>query len=71
MKKTVYFTGVNHQTSQLEQAIKTAVDKRDSFLRENEGYIAKIENEDMMITQWNGNNSNVIPVIKLTYYLKK
>jgi hypothetical protein len=70
MKKTVYFTGVNHNTGQLETAIKTATDKRDTFLKENENNIAKIESEDIIITTWNGNNSNVMPTIKLTYYPK-
>lgn len=68
MKKTIYFTGTNHQTQQLEQAIKTATDKRDSFLEENKNVIAKIDSEEIIITSWNGSNNNVIPTIKLTYY---
>lgn len=71
MKKTVYFTGVNYNTAQLEAAIKTATDKRDAFLKENENNIAKIENEEIIITTWNGSNTNVIPTIKLTYYPQK
>ncbi|HVA99529.1 MAG TPA: hypothetical protein VNG53_11600 [Bacteroidia bacterium] len=68
MKKTVYFTGMNYNTGQLEEAIKTATDKRDIFLNANGNIIAKIESEDIIITTWNGNNANVIPTIKLTYY---
>ncbi len=71
MKKTVYFTGVNHNIGQLETAIKTATDKRDAFLKENENNIAKIESEDIIITTWNSNHGNVMPTIKLTYYPKK
>ncbi len=71
MKKTVYFTGVNHSTAQLDTAIKTATDKRDAFLKENENNIAKIESEDIIFTTWNSNNANVMPTIKLTYYPKK
>lgn len=71
MKKTMYFTGTNHNTGQLEQAIKTATDKRDIFLKENKENIAKIDSEEIIITAWNGNNGNVIPTIKLTYYSKQ
>lgn len=71
MKKTVYFTGIKHNTDQLEMAIKTATDKRDAFLNKNENNIAKIESENIIITTMAGNNSNVIPTIKLTYYPKK
>lgn len=70
MKKTEYFVGVNHAMSQLEQAIKTATDKRDSFLQTNKEKIAKIESEEIILTNWSTNNGHVIPTIKLTYYLK-
>jgi len=70
MKKTEYFTGVNHNTGQLEQAIKTATDKRDSFLETNKEKIAKIESEEIILTTWHGNNGQVIPTIKLTYFPK-
>ncbi|MDA0176254.1 hypothetical protein OOZ35_01985 [Mesoflavibacter profundi] len=70
MKKTEYFVGVNHNTNQLELAIKTATDKRDSFLKINKEIIAKIDNEEIILTTWQGHNQNVIPTIKLTYYTK-
>ncbi|MEQ3657083.1 MAG: hypothetical protein ABNH00_14545 [Dokdonia sp.] len=70
MKKTEYFTGVNRNTGQLEQAIKTATDKRDTFLEANKEKIAKIDSEEIILTTWQGNGTNVIPTIKLTYYTK-
>ena len=70
MKKTEYFVGINHNTGQMELAIKTATDKRDSFLDANKEKIAKIESEEIFLTTWHANNSNVIPTIKLTYYTK-
>ena len=70
MKKTVYFTGVNHQSQQLEAAIKTATDKRDAWLTNNKDEIGKIDYEDIKITTWNANNTNVIATILLTYYSK-
>lgn len=69
MKKTEYFTGVNHGVNQLETAIKTAIVKRDAFLEKNKDLIAKIDDENIIITVTS--NQNVIPVIKLTYYPKK
>lgn len=70
MKKTEYFTGVNHRTDQLELAIKSATDKRDSFLESNKDKIAKIDSEEIILITWQGHNQNVIPTIKLTYYTK-
>lgn len=70
MKKTIYFTGVNHQMGQLEQAIKTATDKRDAWMAANEAKIGKVDNEDIKITPWNGNNAHVMVTIQFTYYLK-
>tara|TARA_R110001583_G_scaffold142211_3_gene294487 strand:- start:685 stop:897 length:213 start_codon:yes stop_codon:yes gene_type:complete len=70
MKKTIYFTGVNHQMGQLEKAIQTATDKRDSWIAENEAQIGKVDNEDIKITPWNGNNGYVMVTIQFTYYPK-
>ncbi len=70
MVKTVYFTGTNTRTDLLEQAIKTATDKRDIFIKENIENIGKIENEDIIFLPWGGNNANVLVTIKLTYYPK-
>jgi len=68
MKKTEYFTGVNHNVNSLETAIKTATDKRDTFIKDNKDIIAKIDCEDIIITMTQ--NQNLIPVIKLTYFPK-
>lgn len=70
MKKTIYFTGVNHQMQQLEAGIKTATDKRDEWLAKNKDVIGKIDSEDIKITPWNGNNQHVMVTIQLTYYPK-
>ncbi|NER15123.1 hypothetical protein GWK08_16835 [Leptobacterium flavescens] len=70
MKKTIYFTGTNHQIGQLDVAIKTATDKRDTWLMANESKIGKIDNEDIKIIPWNGNNGYVMITILLTYYPK-
>lgn len=70
MKKTEYFVGVNHNTVQLEQAIKSATSKRDSFLEANKEKIAKIDSEEIILTTWHANKGNVIPTIKLTYFSK-
>lgn len=70
MKKTIYFTGVNHQMGQLESAIKSATDKRDSWLAENDAEIGKIDKEDLKITSWHQNNSHVMVTIQITYYTK-
>jgi len=71
MKKTVYFTAPNSGIQQLEAAIQNAVNLRDTWLNENEKNIAKIDNEDIKITPWNGNNQHVMVTILLTYYPKK
>ena len=71
MKRSVYFTGVNHSTGQLEKAIESVVIKRDSWLKENEDVIGKIESESLQIITWSSNNNNAIPVIQITYYLKE
>lgn len=71
MKKTEYFTSANHTMQQLEIAIGTVKVKRDTWLVKNESLIAKIDNEDIKITPWNGNNQHVFVTIQLTYYPKK
>ncbi|MBF04821.1 MAG: hypothetical protein CMP76_16185 [Flavobacterium sp.] len=70
MKKTEYFISVNHNTGQLEQAIKNATEKRDIWIKENEDLIGKVDSEDIKINTWSGNNSNVIITIRFTYYPK-
>lgn len=71
MKKTEYFTSVNHTMQQLETAIETVKVKRDTWLAKNERLIAKIDNEDIKITTWNTNNQHVFVTILLTYYPQK
>ncbi len=71
MKKTEYFTSVNHGIQQLEIAIETVKVKRDNWLAKNGNLIAKIDNEDIKITPWSGNNQYVFVTILLTYYPKK
>lgn len=75
MKKTVYFTSNTNNNNgynwmQTESAIDSAVEKRDSFLKKNEGEIGKIDSEEISFFTMQ-NNQIVIAVIQLNYYLKK
>ncbi len=70
MKKNVYFTAPNHTIQQLADAIKNVVEQRDNWVKQNEAKIAKIDNEDIKIIPWNGNNQHVMVTIQLTYYPK-
>lgn len=68
MKKTKYFIGRLFNIGDLEKSIKSATEKRDAWLKENEKQIAKIDNEDIKIIS-SGNNA--IAIIQLTYYPKE
>ena len=71
MKKAVYFVVNSHQSHELEIAIRKAVEKREEFLLKNEKLIGEIVNEDIKITYFNANMSQVSVVIVLTYYPSK
>jgi hypothetical protein len=68
MKKTVYFTGQQQNSTELDRAITLAVEKRDEFLADLSNNVAKIDSEDIKIVVLN--NSVVNAVIQLTYFPK-
>lgn len=67
MRKTKYFKLIGNY-NQASNRIDQLVEQRDSFLKENEKNIAKIDSEDLKV-EYIGNNQ-CICIITLTYYLK-
>lgn len=65
MKKTEYFISIQ-SWNQYEKTLKDVKRKRDQFITSNK--IVKIVDEDIKIQIIN--NSNMLLLIKLTYYLE-
>lgn len=70
LKKTEYFSHFGSIGNQqvFDATIKQVIQKRDIWLKENEGLIAKIDNEDLKIIHFSNNNG--ILTIQISYYLK-
>jgi len=66
-KKTLYFTASSHSTDQMKLAIESVTLQRDEFIETNKDFIAKIDNEEIILKTWN-NDHYVVPILKLTYY---
>lgn len=72
MKRTEYFM-TKGSFANAEKLLSSVLAERDSFLHQNRQLVGEIDREDISVTNTsiNGGNSNVIFIIKLTYFPKE